>query len=144
MAEVSFDTNVVSLLTSAGYDITSLQKDLEKYFSDSTNVPWYVGLDAPLERPTQATMADLNHIHMYDPAVGCRNEWTFADFPQNRRRKYPHKRTSDTWLLYTRGMWDSEKYHVLGLVDPDAHAKCRKMTFVGTYIDEAEKFREEN
>ncbi len=41
-------------------------------------------------------------------------------------------------------MWDSEKYHVLGLVDPDAHAKCRSMAFVGTYIDAAEQFREDN
>lgn len=144
MAVVSFDTNVVSLLQQAGYNVQSLKSDLERYFSDPSNVPWYVGLDAPLERPTQAMMADLNHIHMYDPSECCKNQWTYGDFPRNRREKQPYKRTSDKWLLYTRGMWDSEKYHVLGLVDPDAHAKCRSMAFVGTYIDAAEQFREDN
>lgn len=93
-------------------------------------LPTIFGREALLERPEKARSEEVFHIHL-----------NLSGFPAKTR---PYDRKSNIWLLYTRGFWDMNKYHLLAILEPDAHEQARKISFIGQFADLAEKFRENN
>ena len=92
------------------------------------------GRDAALTRPRPAAeMAELFHAHV------LRNPK--SQLIEMARLKNPYRRTSDRFLIYTRGFFNSKHYYVLDYLNDNAHKKVDDMTYMHWLIDEAESFR---
>lgn len=106
-----------------------LIKAFEQYKAHH-HLPAAFGRDAILERPQKAKDEELFHLHL-----------NLSGFPKGQRQ---YQRTSDVWLLYTRGFWNLNSYHLIAILEPDAHDQARNITLIGRFADIAEKFRANN
>ncbi len=107
-------------------DIAPIVEQFKKYKSEH-NTPITFGRDAPLVRPSEATYAGIQHIH-----IGSFNTLT-----------YQYHRTSDDWLIYTSGFSNSNHYLLIDILTPDAHNKANSIDLMNRYIEIANNFRRE-
>ncbi|AMF94500.1 hypothetical protein AL536_13600 [Vibrio fluvialis] len=102
-----------------------LVDDFKKYVIDK-KLPTSFGRDAPLNRPKDALFAGLFHLHL-------------GDF---NRHTFQYHRTSDDWLIYAKGLYDSNMYLLIDVLSPDAHKQSNNIDLVKSYIAIADKFRD--
>lgn len=92
------------------------------------------GRDAPMHHPKPAAeMAEIWHAHI------MKNPKT--QLIEMAAVKTPYKRTSDRFLMYTRGFFNTSYYYVIDYIDRGAHTKVNDMDYMRWLIDEAENFR---
>lgn len=113
-------------------DLDALEQDLSTYFSSSKSLrPYYLGKDAPFERPDNIRDTELHHIHFYVDTVSCHSTWTQGS-------------TSDSYIVYTYGYMNEEAYHVIDIIGNNAHKECRNHSLMRSYKLIAEDFRNKN
>ncbi|WP_134677515.1 type II toxin-antitoxin system YafO family toxin [Ectopseudomonas khazarica] len=120
----------------------TLAEDLARDFriyKEAGVLPSYFGCDVPYLQPQLAFNVNLMHIHL------CLPPDTFpANLPQpdrKCRKGAPHK---DAALIYVRGELEEDKYCILGVLYPDAHAKARVDKTMRYLARLAKEFRDEN
>lgn len=140
-AKVTFHTRVLQELQQMGFSKDELEADLLKYFDRIKN-PWYFGRDVRMDIPDSAIKAELWHMHLFTPffkdgSPRTEEQWKF----EGKRTCRQYYRTSDRWLIYTRGFMDSERYCVVGIADPTAHKSCNSPAYMDKFVQAAESFK---
>ena len=82
-----------------------------------------LGVDRDFSRPPSAKLAELMHYHI-------------IDLEPNKKRK-----TSDRFLVYTRGFTNPDYYLLIAVIEPEAHKKTRSAVLMSLLTEIAEKFR---
>ncbi len=106
---------------------TPQRKKLVEQFKEykSKNVlPTSFGRDAPLQRPSDALFAGIQHLH-----IGSFNKITDQYY-----------RTSDDWLIYATGMF-TDSYLLIDILSPDAHTRAENFDVMSRYIKLGNSFR---
>ena len=102
-------------------DFPTLAEDLMADFATYVGpeqLPSTFGRDAPYTQPYAAFRAHLMHIHLKLPPE------KFAEgVPQSDRTC---SRKQDAALVYVRGELEENRYCILGVLYPHAHAKARE------------------
>jgi len=98
----------------------------------------YFGRDAAYTQPFQALRAQMSHIHL------CLPPRTFPrDLPRNDRTCKKNQPDRDAALVYVRGLLEENRYCLLGVLYPDAHAKAREEKVMRYLARLAQAFRDE-
>lgn len=116
----------------------NLEQDFADYIeSDRLSVPDYFGRDAPYMRPESAVNTGLMHIHIAIPPT---------IFPNNRAQYYrtcpKDAPQQDAALIYTQGLYEEDRYSLIALLHPSAHAQARDYQTMRYLIAVAERFRD--
>ncbi|ELB2788951.1 type II toxin-antitoxin system YafO family toxin [Vibrio parahaemolyticus] len=143
MHKVSFSPQFEKEATAMGHSLQDLKADLKLHLDSvgtgTMPVP-YLGRTGAFTHPQAVVESDLQRIHVFD--VSCPNFNAAEQDAWNRARNL-HKRTSDTYFVYTKEFFDEHHCHFLGVINP-AHIKCNfnhsGMTWFGPLIDAADKF----
>ena len=116
---------------------TQVKKDFLDYMScDRSCAPSYFGKDVPYDKPKDAVLNDLWHMHLAHTPEDSRIErpivpWNHSQ-PQIRR-------TSNKFLVYTRGEKDRDVYIILAIIFPRAHEKSQSIDHMNGLIKLAEQ-----
>lgn len=90
------------------------------------------GRDAPLDRPKEAREEELKHVHV----LGA------SQFKLERLHlKRQFSRTSDAFLVYCRGIANSNAFLLLTIFWQDAHSRSESIDIMKALAKDAEKFR---
>lgn len=143
MHKVSFSQQFEKEATKLGYPVKDLKVDLKLHLDavgeGEMPIP-YLGKTGGFTHPQAVVDSDLQRIHVYDPYCPTFNE---AEQVAWDRARDLHKRTSNTYFVYTREFFDEHHCHFLGVINP-AHIKCNfnqsGMKWFGPFIDAADKF----
>lgn len=114
-------------------DFPSLADDLLADFilyKSTDQLPATFGRDAPYTEPWAAYNAGIMHIHLKLPP---------DSFPP---KKPQIDRTTDTALVYVRGELEENRYLILAVLHPDAHAKAREEKIMRYLARLAKTFRD--
>lgn len=103
------------------------------------DLPSYFGCDVPYIQPHLAFTTQLMHIHLQLPP----NSFP-AGLPQFDRKCKKGQPQNDAALVYVRGELEENRYCILGVLHPDAHAKARSEKIMRYLARLAKKFRDEN
>lgn len=118
-------------------EIAAIKNDLQRYLeSRKRAVPHYFGRDARYERPDGARKAELRHIHLRMEPEDLQGERPLRAWDSSAPQ---HRRTSDKFLVYTRGERDRDCYIILAIVCPDAHRLTEQSAHMYALIALAEK-----
>lgn len=113
VAKVTFEANLERQLKAKGFKLTTLQSDLETYFSSNKlKRPDYLGKDAPYLDPSHVQDSEIHHIHIFVKGISCPHDW-------NARR------TSNSYIVYTFGYFDEEAVRVIDFLSEEAHQRSR-------------------
>lgn len=99
-------------------------------------LPSTFGRDAPYVEPYAAYRAHLMHIHLKLPPESFPEGLPQADRTCDRKR--------DAALVYVRGELEENRYCILGVLYPHAHAKAREEKIMRYLARLAQKFRDEH
>ena len=114
-----------------GVDLAALKEDFSQY-KKTGMPPGNFGRDAEYNHPNSLPIvrqARIAHIHIENP-----------DQPWHMRT-VQFGRTSDTHLVYCRGIGDPNCYLLMALLSPDAHDQARNNNIMFNLGKMAEKFR---
>ncbi|WP_051221856.1 type II toxin-antitoxin system YafO family toxin [Neptunomonas japonica] len=112
-----------------------IKEDFFSYIaSEKIEVPNYFGKDVPYERPPSAVLAELQHIHLQLTPEECRIEPPLNPWDSSRLQ---FKRTSNKFLVYTRGEKSRNTYIILAIVFPRAHEKADSIDHMSGLITAA-------
>ncbi|AJD47826.1 hypothetical protein S7S_07050 [Isoalcanivorax pacificus W11-5] len=125
-----------ALLTS----LEALLQDFTRYKeSDEEEYPDYFGKDVPYLQPEGACKAGLCHMHLLPPGIS---------FPRHipiRLRACPaNSPETDIALVYVQGELYPDRYCILAILHPDAHALARNNDRMRCLIRLANAWREAN
>ncbi|MGN8247699.1 type II toxin-antitoxin system YafO family toxin [Pseudomonas sp. SMV7] len=108
-------------------------------YKSGRGLPSYFGCDVPYTQPHLAYTAQLMHIHLQLPPHA------FPEgVPQFDRKCKKGQPQNDAALVYVRGELEENRYCILGVLHPDAHAKARSEKIMRYLARLAKKFRDEN
>ncbi|WP_445939170.1 type II toxin-antitoxin system YafO family toxin [Pseudomonas sp.] len=118
--------------------LDGLISDFTRYIeSDRLMLPSYFGREAAYVRPQAAINAGLMHIHIAIPPTV---------FPEHRPQYDrtcpmgdPH---GDAALVYTQGLFEEDRYSLIALLHPDAHARARRREIMDYLARVASRFRD--
>ncbi|MBM0140170.1 type II toxin-antitoxin system YafO family toxin [Pseudomonas cannabina] len=115
----------------------SLLADFAGYIdSGRLEAPLYFGCDVPYVKQHEAYVAGLMHIHLAIPPVV---------FPKNRPqadRKCPRNPSTDAALVYAQGLYYEDRYTLIALLYPSAHAKAADRKIILRLAAVAARFRD--
>lgn len=118
--------------------LNGLISDFTKYIeSDRLRLPPYFGREAAYIKPQSAINAGLMHIHIAIPPTVFPN-----GRPQHDRTcpvGAPHQ---DAALVYTQGLFEENRYSLIALLHPDAHARARLREIMDYLARVASRFRD--
>ncbi|MGB0467825.1 MAG: type II toxin-antitoxin system YafO family toxin [Pontibacterium sp.] len=80
--------------------------------------PSYFGRDVAYHKPRAAVLSDLHHLHLKPTAAEEALEAPYRPWDDRAAQYY---RTSNKFMVYTRGEQDCDCYVVLAIVFPRAH-----------------------
>lgn len=103
-------------------------------FHDTGAYPNFLGHHGRFERNAQAELSNLHKIHI---AI-YHSDFDLTTW-QNRNGL---KRTCDNFVIYTQHFFEEERFQILGIVTPDAHATIDKL--LPYFIEQAEQFHSMN
>ncbi|HGN1344087.1 TPA: type II toxin-antitoxin system YafO family toxin, partial [Pseudomonas aeruginosa] len=83
--------------------------------------------------------AGLMHIHLKFPP-----DYFPENLPQSDRKCKVGDPEKDACLVYVQGELYENKYSILGILNPDAHAMARDKNIMSYLSRMAQKFRDEN
>lgn len=115
-----------------------LLQDFVRYKSTG-ELPSYFGCDVPYTQPQLAFNAQLMHIHLCLPP-----DFFPPNLPQYDRKCRKNAPLKDAALVYVRGEMEENRYCILGVLHPDAHAKARNEKTMRHLARLAKTFRDEN
>ncbi len=118
-------------------DFPTLAEDLMADFVTyvgTGKLPSTFGRDAPYTQPYAAYRAHLMHIHLMLPPN------TFAGGIPQRDRVCSRKQ--DAAIVYVRGELEENRYCILGVLYPSAHAKAREEKIMRYLARLAQEFRD--
>ncbi|CAI1772575.1 mRNA interferase YafO [Serratia fonticola] len=115
----------------------SLENDFRAY-KETGLLPDYFGRDTAYDKPSDIQDSGLWHIHL---ALG---DDKFKPPPASANVKDPQTmqwyRTSDTALVYAKGLIDENSYSLIAVFIPSAHEKARDFGRMRILADYARKF----
>jgi hypothetical protein len=143
MHKVSFSQQFEKEATAMGYSVKDLKADLKLHLDavgeGEIPIP-YLGKTGTFTHPQAVVDSGLERIHVYDPSCPSFNA---AEQRAWNRARDLHRKTSNTYFVYTREFFDECHCHFLGVMNP-AHIQCNfnksGMTWFGPLIDAADKF----
>lgn len=118
--------------------IRDLAADFEAYKGRGV-LPSYFGCDVAYTEPTSAYNAHMMHIHLCLPPDHFK-----PNTPQFDRKcpmNAPHK---DVALVYVRGELEENRFCILAVLHPNAHAKARDEKMMKYLARMAKDFRDKN
>ncbi|MGH1449923.1 MAG: type II toxin-antitoxin system YafO family toxin [Pseudomonadaceae bacterium] len=119
--------------------LADLKADFARYQqSDCEELPDYFGFDAPYGSPPEIAGC-IEHIHLCLPP---------RKFPAKRRQFERKCRTGkpedDIALVYARGLFETHRFVIIGILWPDAHKQGRDMNLMARLGRLGRQFRNEN
>lgn len=98
---------------------------------DTGKYPTFLGHHGQFERNPQAQLSNIYKIHiaLYQSDFDAK-QW------QARNGRH---RTCDNFVVYTQHFMEEERFQLLGVVTPEAHARIDKL--LPYFIQQAEKFQ---
>lgn len=102
-------------------------------------LPSYFGCDVPYTQPQLAFNAQLMHIHLRLPP-----DFFPPNLPQHDRKCRKGEPENDAALVYVRGELEENRFCILGVLYPNAHAKARDEKIMRYLARLAKEFREKN
>lgn len=115
----------------------NLLKDFATYIdSGRLKAPPYFGCDVPYVAQHEAYVAGLMHIHIAIPPV------VFAANRPQSDRKCPRDPNTDAALVYAQGLYDEDRYTLIALLYPSAHAKAANRQIILRLARIAGRFRD--
>lgn len=118
-------------------DFPTLAQDLMADFTmykGADKLPSTFGRDAPYVQPHAAYRAHLMHIHLKLPPEEFPKRLPQIDRTCTRKR--------DAALVYVRGELEENRYCILGVLYPNAHAKAREEKIMRYLARLAQEFRD--
>lgn len=116
----------------------ALIEDFRQY-KRTGRLPDYFGCDQPYLNPPVCLSAKLQHIHLAVPPY---------EFPQRkpqRDRKCPQGAPErDAALVYVQGSFERDRYCLMGILYPNAHALAQVDAVIGSMAWEAKDWRDNN
>ncbi|WP_246030584.1 type II toxin-antitoxin system YafO family toxin [Kluyvera ascorbata] len=92
-----------------------------KFYKETGKLPDYFGRDTAYERPDDIQDSGLWHIHL-----SLDNDKFKAQASGKQDQKtIQWNRTSDTALVYARGLLDENSYSLIAVFTPPAHSKAQ-------------------
>lgn len=123
-------------------DYPSLAADIMSDFilyKGTGKLPARFGRDAPYIQPIQAMRAQLMHIHLALPPDSFPDN--LRQYDRVSRKANPNK---DAALIYVRGELEENRYCLLGVLYPDAHALQRRDKLMRYLARLAQAFRDDH
>lgn len=112
--------------------------DFHRYKSTG-ELPSYFGTDVCYTQPPAAITSGIMHIHLKFPPG------RFPDNkPQSDRKCRMGDPANDAALVYVQGELYENKYSLLAILNPDAHAKARDPRIMSYLCRIAQDFRDNN
>ena len=113
----------------------ALKKIIEdfKAYKNGAKTPAF-GREAPFHNPKPATeQAELMHIHLLSDAQ--------IKHLRVAKINASYRKTSDSFLIYTSGFFNSNQFYIIDYIEEYAHTKTRDMDYMRWLITQAESFR---
>lgn len=111
----------------------TLLTDFLKYKSTG-DLPHYFGRDTTYDRPADIQGSGLWHIHLALGSDGFKLKGNAASPSDQKTIQW--NRTSDTALVYAKGLIDENSYSLIAVFTPSAHDKannCDRMRVLAGY-----------